>query len=488
MRTISLVLICLLLIACDEPKSVLEQIKEQGFVVVATRNSPTTYYSGPQGATGFEYDLAKQFADHLGVDLKIVVPGNFSEVLDMVEQGDVHIAAAGLTVTDQRRQRIRFGPVYQYITQQLVFRKDRRPPRSLRDVSNGTLEVMAHSSHVERLLELKPDYTNLSWHENKNLESEELLTLVYEKLIDYTIADSNEVALNQRFFPELRVAFDVTEPQPLAWAFSYKHDYSLHDEAYRFFSQIKQSGELDSLLERHYGHTENVSYASWHVFMNHVNTRLIRYQNLFEQAGRENDIDWRLLAAMAYQESLWNPKAVSPTGVRGIMMLTRLTAKDLGVSRRTSADQSIDGGARYFRQLINMVPDEIKEPDRTWFALSAYNVGFRHLLDARTITGWRKQNANKWIYVKESLPLLRKKKWYSKVPAGFARGDEPVKYVQNIRAFYDLLVWLTDEKVIVEELQPEKLTKPLVTTAQKEKPALPPSMADIYSTLNSPAL
>lgn len=452
MRAALLTLVCLLLTACADPKPILEQVKERGEIVVATRNSPTAYYAGPQGAEGFEYELARRFADYLDVDLRIVVPENIADVFAMVENGDVDFAAAGLTITDKRRQRVRFGPVYQHITQQLVYRQGNPRPRRLKDIA-GTLEVMADSSHVEHLRELNDKYPELRWHENKNLESEELLTLVYEQLIDYTVADSNEVALNQRFFPELRVAFNLSEPQPLAWAFPYKHDYSLHDKAWEFFTELQQSGELDSLLERYYGHTEAMNYAGWQSFMDHVDRRLVRYQRLFEEAGREYGVDWRLLAAMGYQESLWNPKARSPTGVRGMMMLTRLTAQDLGIAHRTNAEQSVDGGARYIAQLMEKVPADIGEPDRTWFALAAYNVGMGHLEDARKITESRGYDPDKWLYVKDSLPLLRKKKWFSKTRHGFARGDEPVQYVQRIRAYYDLLVWMTEEKILMEALR-----------------------------------
>lgn len=472
LRFAYLALVCGLLCACDTPKPLLDQVRDRGEIVVATRNSPTAYYAGPQGTEGFEYELARRFADHLGVRLKVVIPENIADVFTMVEDGTVDLAAAGLTVTDKRRQRVRFGPVYQHISQQLVYRQGGKRPRRLEDV-NGILEVMADSSHVENLQLLRTEHPDLSWQENKNLESEELLTLVYERLIDYTVADSNEVSLNQRFFPELRVAFNISDPQPLAWAFSYKHDYSLHDEAWKFFDQLHDSGELDSLVERYYGHTDNMNYAGWQLFMDHVDNRLVRYQRLFEKAGREHNVDWRLLAAMGYQESLWNPSAKSPTGVRGMMMLTRLTARDLGIMHRTSAEQSVDGGARYVAQLMEKIPSTIEEPDRTWFALAAYNVGFGHLEDARQIAAERGFDPDKWLYVKDSLPLLRKKKWYTKTRHGFARGDEPVEYVQRIRAYYDLLVWMTDEKILVEALREDTPEQPEDLISSMEETPLP---------------
>ncbi|MDH5641101.1 MAG: membrane-bound lytic murein transglycosylase MltF, partial [Nitrospira sp.] len=286
-----------------------------------------------------------------------------------------------------------------------------------------------------------------------------------DKLIDFTVADSNEVALKQHFFPELRVAFDIGKPQSLAWAFNHRFDYSLHNAAYDFFEQIRENGELENLIERHYGYTEHLNHPRWRLFMSHVNDRLGNYQAMFEEAGQQTDIDWRLLAAMGYQESLWNPDARSPTGVRGMMMLTRNTAQEMGIDKRTDAQESVDGGSRYMRQMLQVLPAEIEEPDRTWFALAAYNVGLGHVEDARRLTRQLGQNPNLWTHVKESLPLLREKKWYMQVPYGYARGDEAVQYVQNIRAYYELLVWMNERNILVGQTDADTRPAAAVTTA-----------------------
>jgi membrane-bound lytic murein transglycosylase F len=148
-----------------------------------------------------------------------------------------------------------------------------------------------------------------------------------------------------------------------------------------------------------------------------------------------------LPASVAYQESHWDPDAVSPTGVRGIMMLTQATARHIGIDKRTDPLQSIQGGAKYLKRLYAKIPDRIGEPDRTWFALAAYNIGFGHLEDARIITQTRGGDPDKWIDVKQNLPLLARKKWYRQTEHGYARGYEPVRYVENIRSYYDVLAW-----------------------------------------------
>lgn len=440
-----LLLLTLLLGACSEPHNELERVLKEGKLVVLTRNAATTYYEGPDGPMGLEYELARGFADSLGVKLQIKVASTVSDVLAQLAEGDADFAAAGLTATAPRKLWARFTPAYQQITQQVVYRRGKRRPRNPGELT-GILEIVADSSHEEQLHQLHSQYRNLSWQENSEAESEELLTMVYEELIDYTVADSNEVALYQRYFPELRVAFDISEPQPLAWAFPKFRDDSLYQAASDYFTQIRQSGELDRLIERYYGHLEDFDYVGTRTYMRHIKLRLPEFRELFEYSAEEFGLDWRLLAATAYQESHWDPDAISPTGVRGIMMLTRATAGELGVEKRTDPVQSIRGGALYLSRLMKKIPERIQEPDRSWLALAAYNVGFGHLEDARIITQKRGGNPDSWKDVKENLPLLRKRKWYRQTKHGYARGHEAVRYVENIRSYYDILVWLTDKE------------------------------------------
>jgi len=437
--------------------SLLEQIKKDGQLVVATRNSPTTYYEGVDGATGLEYELAKMFADELGVELTLIIPDSMRELLEKISKNAIHIAAAGLTITVDREKKIRFAPAYQEITEQLIYNIANKRPSNLSGLG-GTLEVIANSSHEERLKYLQQEIKDLSWKSNHELESEELLQMVAANIIEYTISDSNELALTQRFLINLRVAFDVSEPQSLAWAMPKTDDHSLFHEVQKFFHKIKENGELARLLERNYGHVEDFDYVDTKVFMRHIENRLPRYQTFFEKAAEKKNVDWRLIAAMGYQESHWNRDAVSPTGVRGIMMLTLKTAKDLQVKNRIDPESSIYGGTKYFKQLHRRLDENITEPDRTWMAMAAYNVGLGHLRDARKITRKLEKNPNLWVDVKQALPLLAKSKWHKQTHFGYARGWEPVLYVENIRRYYDILKRI-DESNIVTTPVPEEFLK-----------------------------
>jgi membrane-bound lytic murein transglycosylase F len=363
----------------------------------------------------------------------------FADILPMVANREADFAAAGITVTPLRETQVRFTPHYQVIQQQVVHHGRTRAPADAKELVGRHIEVVAGTSYIERLEELKTRYPELAWTTVSDLETEELLLQVEEGLTDITIADSNIVALTRQLNPDLNVAFELSNDERLAWAFPRDDDNSLFEEATRFIEQLRSSGELAHLIERHYGAATRFNPINIAAFLQKIESDLPRFRLLFEEAGRRYAVDWRLLAALSYQESYWSPAAVSPTGVRGIMMLTATTAEHLGVRDRLDPRQSVTGGAAYLRNLIDRLPERIPDPDRTWMALAAYNVGFNHLEDARIITQRQGADPDKWSDVKERLPLLAKAVWHTKTRHGYARGYEPVQFVTRIRTYYDVL-------------------------------------------------
>jgi membrane-bound lytic murein transglycosylase F len=430
----------------------LAKVLARGELIVATLNSPTTYYEGANGPAGFEYDLVRAFADFLQVDLKIVTPQDHTRILPMIANGEADLAA-GFSKTELRAAKFRFGPAYQEVTPQLLSCSKDKLPATIADTAGARLEIMAASSHEETLRALKRDHPAIEWRTREDLSSDELIDRMCENNIDYTVANSNMVALNRRYYPDLTVAFDLAPPQPLAWAFAKTADRALQQRAASFFEQIEQNGFLKQILSRYYEHARAYSYVGAKIFVQHIAERLPAYQTHFEKAGRAFALDWRLLAAVSYQESLWEPDAVSPTGVRGLMMLTEATAGDLGIEDRADPEQSVIGGAKYLALVKQKVPDRIAEPDRTWLALAAYNIGFGHLEDARILTQGAGGDPDKWMDVRQRLPLLTDRKWYSQTRYGYARGYESVHYVQNIRNYYDVLVWFTERAAEREKMQ-----------------------------------
>ncbi|PIE41104.1 MAG: membrane-bound lytic murein transglycosylase MltF [Gammaproteobacteria bacterium] len=445
-------LACLILVpACQPEQPLLERIKQSGELVVATQTGPTTYYTELDKETGLEYELAKKFAEHLNVDLKLVTFNDLGSLLTAVEKGEVHLAAAGLSVTRDRSQHFRFTPPYQQVSHSLVYRRGTGKPRSLEDLNPNELVVIANSSHAENLKRLKSanqQLATLEWQEQANTSMLDLLNQVHNpgNNVKYAVVDSNVFQLHRDIFPELRIAFDVKESEPLAWALNQQEDASLYTAAELFFNQINDDGTLEELRERFYGH-RYFDYVGARTFIRHMDRRLPKYEDGFKQSAQELNMDWRLLAAISYQESLWNPNAISPTGVTGLMMLTLRTAREMGVSNRRNAKQSIQGGARYFKKLYDRLPGQIHEPHRSWFALAAYNTGYGHVMDARRLAVMDNADPNDWFEIKKRLPLLKKRQYYSKVPHGYARGGiQSVHYVKNVRRYYESLVWATERE------------------------------------------
>jgi len=438
-RCALLVLLVLALSACAEDDAYIKGIQQEGKLVVVTRNAPTTYYVGRDGETGFEYDLMSAFAEHLGVEVEFVIRDNPGEILAMITAGEADIAAAGLTRTQQRQDRVLFSRSYQDVTQQLVCRRGGAQPSQVADLPGLSIEVPADTSYVEQLNLLQQDYPELSWQVHPEHNTEYLLEQVWQRKLDCTIGDSNIVEVNQRYMPELSVRFELSQPQQLAWALP-PQAQGLQRQLNNWLETYRESGQLQALINRYYGFIDVFDYVNTRVFQRKVKTLLPKYQALFQAAGKKYQIDWTLLAAQAYQESHWDRRARSPTGVRGIMMLTLPTAREVGIKSRLDARQSIFGGAKYLADLRSRLPEEIAEPDRTWIALAAYNVGMGHVYDARKLAQQLGINPDLWHEFRDALPLLSQKKYYRDLRYGYARGSEPVRYVQRIRNYHDMLL------------------------------------------------
>ncbi|WP_322981077.1 membrane-bound lytic murein transglycosylase MltF [Pseudomonas sp. C11] len=440
----------LMLAGCGEEHkpSVLEQVKAEGELRVVTRNSPSTYFQDRNGATGFEYELAKRFATDLGVELKVETADNLDSLFASIDRKDGPVlAAAGLIDTPLRQRQARFSIPYLEVTPQVVYRQGESRPTKPEDLIGKRILVLAGSSHAEQLAALKQQLPDLQFEVSDAVEVVDLLRMVDEGQIDLTLVDSNELAMNQVYFPNVRVAFDLGETNRMRWAVAAGEDDSLLQEINAFLKRAEANGTLQRLKERYYGHVDVLGYVGAYTFAQHLQQRLPRYEQMFRHSARTHQVDWRLLAAIGYQESMWQPGATSKTGVRGLMMLTQRTAQSVGVANRLDPKQSIEGGARYFLQVHSQLPEDIAEPDRTWFALAAYNVGGGHLEDARRLTEAEGLDPNKWADVQKILPRLAQKQWYSKTRYGYARGGEPVHFVRNIRRYYDILTWVTQPQL-----------------------------------------
>lgn len=442
-RTIAIACAALLLSTCARPPSLLDEVRLLGELRVVTRHGPHTYFLSGSEPDGPEYDLIAGFAEKLGVRLRLMVVDRAADVLPAVTHGEAHLAAAALTVSAESRRLVNFGPAYQQVTKHLVYRDGRRPPRSLAHLRGRQLEVASGSGYARTLQQVQALHPDLVWRENPHATQTELLQRVADGSLDFTVVNSNAYTIYRSFIPNIRIAFDLADGDSVAWAFARRHDRSLQAEVEKYFHEIRANGTLERILNSHYGHVSRDNYVGTRQFVRDVRSRLPAWRNQFQLAGVRHDLDWRLLAAMGYQESGWDPGAVSATGVRGLMMLTEETARSLGIADRNDPQQSIHGGARYMAWILGQLPETLEASDRVWFALAAYNIGIGHLLDARRLTRQHGGDPDHWVDVRPYVKRLSQPEFFAATRYGFARGGETVAFVDNVRRYYNVLTWMT---------------------------------------------
>ncbi|TKB54683.1 membrane-bound lytic murein transglycosylase MltF [Ferrimonas aestuarii] len=418
------------------------EVAEPGPLRVGTLYGPTTYVVGSAGPMGLDYELAEGFASHLGRELKLVPYSSLSQLFNDMSNDKLDLIASSLPHTTLSRSFWRFSPPLYTTQMQLVYRRGEPKPANLNQINNGIM-VMAGSSHAELLAKLSPDYPYLHWQETDTQASHELLALVASGELDYTIADAKTLAAAQRLYPTLASAFNLGEELEVGWALHAKTSNPLFSDLLDYWHGLNQQGRLPQLEEKYFGHAKRFDFVDTRAFIRATKKTLPKYQPWFEEYS--GNLDWRKLAAVSYQESHWNPRAKSPTGVRGLMMLTRSTAKRVGVKDRLDPEQSIRGGSQYLQDLIKRLPASIPEPERIWFALAAYNIGLGHVEDARVIAQRHGLDPSSWRDVKSMLPRLNQKRYYQHTRYGFAEGKVAAHYVDNIKRYYDTLVLLENQ-------------------------------------------
>ncbi|AHI30981.1 membrane-bound lytic murein transglycosylase MltF [Marinobacter salarius] len=423
-----------------KPAEQLAPPQETGVLEVATRNGATTYYlDRHQNPIGPEFSLVSRFAESKGWTVNWTMHDSTAEVLQALEAGNTHLAAAGLTHLPSRTERFTRGPAHTEITEQLVCHRDMRPmPRKPESMPEVSIAVTADSSYVETLNKLASEHEGITFTEDDGRTTEVLLSEVAEQDIDCTVADSNIVQVMRRHFPHLEVAMNLTQGNNLGWYLPAGSD-DLAGTTREWMNSTDGDEAIGYIESRYYAYIGEFDFVDLRALNRRIDERLPDFIDRFAEAETTTGMPADLLAALSYQESHWDPAAVSPTGVRGIMMLTRNTAESLGVMDRLDPVAAIDGGARYLADRHRRLPETIPEPDRTFLALASYNIGRGHLLDARQLARELGKNPDSWDDMKEVLPLKADKRYYPSTRYGYARGYEPVHYVQRIRNYRDVI-------------------------------------------------
>jgi len=442
--------------------TVLEQIKKNKIINVVLLNAPSTYYIGAYGPQGFEYDLLKDYSEYLGVDLNITSANTIKEAIEFSKNKKIHITSASLAKTPKRIQRFNFGPSYFEVQEQVICNRKMvrtgKFPRAVEDLEGLRISVGEDTSYSETIRALKEDGFDINVTFTSAYSTEELLEKVAQERIDCTLAASNIYALNQRYFPEIAMAFTVSGREQLAWVLA-SNSTELEADMYSWLNSYNQSGKMAELKDHYYSHILYFDYYDTTMFYKRIKSRLPRYEKYFKSASEKHDIPWKLIAAQSYQESHWNKRAKSFTGVRGLMMLTLPTAKRLGVKNRLDPKESIFGGTRHLKQMIKNVPKSVEGENRLKFALAAYNIGMGHIHDAQVLATKFGLDKNVWNDLKTVLPLLSQKRYYRTLKYGYARGSEPVRYVESIYDYRDILENLMNEKKDYNEANQSKKPK-----------------------------
>lgn len=433
-----------LLASCQPMPSALDQIRARNELRVVTLNLPTSYYLGAQGTEGLEFELARAFASQLGVTLLMYPVANEQAMRDALASGQADIAAAQLTATAEWKHAGRAAEPYARIAQLVVYHRGANKPRSTLQLERAKLSVRAGSPQEHILEQLRKTVApTLKWVETAPSNADPLED-VDSGNADYAIIDAREFSFSHHLYPNVVVGFELPADRPAQWIVR-RHANDLLGGVNRFFQQLRESGRMTRLVQQQTGDSRSFAYEESREFQIHRADRLPQYLPWLEQASEESGINWKLLAAIGYQESKWDPSAQSVDGALGVMMLMSDTANSLGVKDRTNPQQSIFAGARYLAQVRKMVPERIAEPDRTWFTVAAYNVGFGHVEDARILAKADGKNPDSWEDVRQELPRLAQERWFAKTKRGYARGWEPVQYVERVQRYLTLLEWQPGE-------------------------------------------
>jgi membrane-bound lytic murein transglycosylase F len=456
-------LLACLAAGCDAPPGTVKRLDEGGRLVVVTTNGPATWYEDSQGrAAGFEFDLVTLFAKEAGLEADFKVVESREKAEKAVTERQAHIAASLLPLHFDLPGGSAWGPPYHSAQVQLVYRASDPKPKDLADLAGRRVAAIADPFTEAALAAPLRDAPAIArWPADVTVE--ELLEAIGAGRIDAAVVDSARFTVARKHFPQVEVAFDIGKPTQYAWRVGGTDQKILLDRMKGFFARIQKDGTLKRLADRHFAHAARISAVDAGTLIERINTILPGLKPHFLEAEAVSGYDWRLIAAIGYQESHWDALATSPTGVRGLMMLTEDTADRVRVKDRLDARESILGGARYLRLVADILPPRIEEPDRTFLALAAYNLGIGHLEDARILAQRRGLSPDRWQDVRLALPALADPAQYGGLKHGFARGHEAMQFVDNVRNYEDILARIEPRE---KPLPPRPVPAPTPAPAQ----------------------
>jgi len=420
-------------------------------LVAVVRPGPVVYFPGVDGRIeGLDADLLRLYAAERKLTLRFVAIATAAELETALGSGVAHLGVGGLIEprapsasaspdAGTARSAIDWTTGYYDIEPVLIYNSDGFKPAGWDDLDGETVALADTPDAVHEAESLRASHPAVVWERVTDPSPVELIARVSEGTLSYAMVGSLAAAIARNIYLDFDVAFVAGARRPFAWAVAAAYP-TLREDLDRFLARVKRDGTLERLLERYVPDGRAFLRLDASGIKERLRTVLPQYQPMFRDAQEKTGIEWRLLAALAFQESKWDAAATSETGVRGFMQLTEDTAKRMGVTNLLDPAENILAGARYLSDLKGRLPERIQEPDRTWLALAAYNIGLGHLEDARVLAQRQGLDPDHWTSVKKVLPLLALPEHYERAKLGYARGGMPVAFVDRVRGYYDVLL------------------------------------------------
>jgi membrane-bound lytic murein transglycosylase F len=431
----------------------LSHIREDGTLNAITIYSGTSYFLYRGQAMGFEYDLLERYAEHLGLELNIIIAKNQDELINMLNRGEGDIIAHGLTITKSRKKYVSFTEHHYLTHQALVQRKpvnwrkmklheiDESLIKDPVELIGDTVSVRYNSSYYQRLQNLSAEIGGQIYIDTLpgNLPTDEIIKMVVDEKIHYTVADYNIAAINKAYYPILDISTEISFSQRIAWAVR-KNSPDLLKNLSKWIKEFKRESEYYVIYNKYFKDSRKIRSRARSEYHSKNTGKISKYDEIVKEYAAKIGWDWRLLISLIYQESRFKPRAKSWAGSRGLMQLTGVTAKAMNVKNIYDPEDNIRGGTKYLRQLWEYwkeVPDSIQ---RIKFTLASYNCGYNHVNDAVRLA--MKEDDNHLVWddnVEDYILKLSYPEYYNQeiVKYGFVRGQEPYDYVNEILKRYE---------------------------------------------------